>query len=114
EAMAMGTPLLAGNNIGYANVMKGHGRIGLVDPLATKDFSNRMAVFLSDSGERKLMTDWGLKEVKKYDYPVVVSQYEAAYREAIRHKNRKASKSANESDEKKPRLVRRLFVRRHA
>lgn len=112
EAMAMGTPLLAGNNLGYSIVMKGHGRIGLIDPMATKDFANRMALFLTDEAERRAMIDWGLSEVKQYDYPKIVDQYEAAYYEAIRRKKHLA---LNGKDEEKPkRSIRRLFVRRHA
>ena len=113
EAMAMGTPLVAGNNLGYINVMTGRGRVGLVDPQATKDFANRMAVFLSDDEQRKLMVSWALKEVKKYDYPKVVDLYEAAYKDAIAIlKKRQDGNSANEKP--KRRFINRLFIRRHA
>ncbi len=116
EAMALGTPLLAGNNLGYMNVMKGHGRIGLVDPQATTDFANRLAVFLTDAEQRKLMTSWALKEVKQYDYPKIVDQYEAAYLEALKLKNHAGSdKVTSDEDAKQPKkIIRRLFVRRHA
>src|SRR3989344_534581 len=108
EAMAMGTPLVAGNNLGYINVMTGRGRVGLVDPQATKDFANRMAVFLSDDEQRKLMVSWALKEVKKYDYPKVVDLYEAAYKDAIAIlKKRQDGNSANEKP--KRRFINRLF-----
>lgn len=83
EAMAMGAPLLAGNNLGYINVMTGHGRIGLIDPKATTDFANRLSVFLTDEGLRKLLRGWNLAEVKKYDYDKIIDQYEAAYHEAL-------------------------------
>jgi phosphatidyl-myo-inositol alpha-mannosyltransferase len=113
EAMAVGTPLLAGNNLGYVNVMTGHGRIGLVDPEATKDFTNRLATMLSDPEQRKLMTSWALNEVKKYDYPKIVDQYEAAYKDAIVRKN-KSKPTKEAANGKKPKTVRRLFIRRHA
>ncbi len=112
ESMAVGTPLVAGNNLGYINVMKGAGRIGLVEPQATKDFANRLAVFLSDEDQRRLMTTWALKEVKKYDYPKVVGQYEAAYKAAIDFKRKANPKTSDEAQ--KRRAVRRIFVRRHA
>jgi len=112
EAMAVGTPLLAGNNLGYVNVMKGAGRIGLIEPEATKDFANRMAVFLSDTDQQRLMTNWALREVKNYDYPKIVSQYEAAYKTAIAQK-RKANPKASDAAQKN-RTIRRIFVRRHA
>lgn len=114
EAMAMGTPILAGNNLGYINVLKGLGRVGLVDAKATKDFANRMTVFLEDQALRKLFISWELSEIKQYDYPKIINQYEKAYQDAVakwrleRHLN-----GANERNGKrlwKP--VRRLFVRR--
>jgi phosphatidylinositol alpha-mannosyltransferase len=111
EAMAVGTPLIAGNNLGYVNVMTGHGRVGLVDPEATKDFANRLALLLSDAEQRRLMTSWALSEVKKYDYPKIVAQYEAAYREAIRLRT---AKRADPKDEKKPKAKRRFSLRRQS
>lgn len=114
EAMAMGTPLLAGNNLGYTNVMKGRGRIGLVDPQATADFANRLAVFLTDGEQRKLMSSWALNEVKQYDYPKVVDQYEAAFKEAIAIRNSHKPAGEKENAKKGRRSIYRFFVRRHA
>ena len=111
----MGTPIVAGNNLGYTNVMSGHGRIGLVDPQATKDFANRLAVFLSDNEQRKLMSSWALGEVKKYDYPKIVDQYEAAFKEAIKilEESRSSKARAHEGASKR-KIIHRLFIRRHA
>lgn len=112
EAMAMGTPLVAGNNLGYINVLKGHGRIGLVDPRSTNDFANRLAAFLTDNDLRKLITGWELNEVKQYDYPKIVEQYEAVYKKAIELVRNGHGHQHKSKDEKKRRsLVRRLFVR---
>lgn len=114
EAMAMGSPVIAGANIGYKSVMTGHGRIGLVDAEAIEDFANRMAVFLSEPDISKMMRSWGIKEAMKYEYDNVIKQYEDAYKEAIRLKNDhlkvEATKRANENQFKK--IIRRLFVRR--
>lgn len=99
EAMAMGTPVIGGNNLGYINVLTGHGRLGLVDPKATADFANRLAVFLTDEQLRKSLIHWGLDEVKKYSYPKIVNQYEQAYKEALarwraeRHLNKESAKN---------------------
>lgn len=113
EAMAMGTPLLAGNNLGYINVMKGHGRIGLVDPESTKDFANRLAVFLEDDEERKTLVSWGLREVKQYDYARVVNQYEVAYKEAIKKLAAQQSKKPQAGQERRfAKLGRRLMLQR--
>lgn len=117
EAMACGIPVLAGNNLGYINVMKGHGKMGLVDPLATKDFANRLEVFLTDNELRKIMTDWALSEVKQYDYPKIAEQYESAFKTAIELREtygHKPKRSLEENDKKQRRSIRRIFVRRHA
>jgi phosphatidylinositol alpha-mannosyltransferase len=112
EAMATGTPMLAGNNVGYAQGMKGRGRIGLIDPEATRDFVNRLAVMLEDEELRKLMTSWELREVRQYDYPRVVTQYEQAYKDAIKNKDQ-VEKIAKKNDSSKyKQAIRRLSVRR--
>jgi len=116
EAMAMGTPVVAGHNNGYGSVLQGFGRLGLVDAEATEDFANRLAVFLTDGPLRKLWREWAAKEIKQYDYPKVVDQYEAVYIEArsalAQPKTVEQSDLANEKTPRK--IVNRLFVRRHA
>lgn len=114
EAMAMGTPVIGGNNLGYINVLSGHGRLGLVDPKATEDFANRLAIFLTDRQLQKSFRNWELNEVKKYDYAKIVDQYEAAYIEALakwraeRHLNGESAKS----EKRFAKLARRLSLRR--
>jgi phosphatidylinositol alpha-mannosyltransferase len=110
ESMAMGTPVIAGNNLGYSNVLKGHGRLGLVDPQATADFSNRLAAFLTDDVLQRSMRSWGLKEVRQYDYPKIVRQYETVYKDAIQLKNK--SKAAQKRHGKKTESKRRFSFRR--
>ncbi len=112
EAMSVGTPLLAGNNLGYRSVMKGHGRIGLVEPQATKDFVNRLAVFLTDEQQRKLMVAWELEEVKQYDYPRIVQRYEAAYKEAIRLKNQGKHNQSGKYEKQRRKTIHRFLLRR--
>lgn len=113
EAMAAGAPVIAGNNIGYAQVMRGHGRLGLVDPKALKDFANRLRVFLEDPDVHKLMSSWALNEIKQYDYPKIIAQYEKAYLDAIELKrNGHKAKVIAQDNEKSS--FRRIFVRRHA
>jgi len=114
EAMSMGTPVVAGNNLGYATVLKGHGRLGLVDPQATTDFANRLAAFLQDEPLRQTMSHWGLREVRQYDYPKIVAQYEAVYKEAIALKNKPSQATKKKDAKEQHKTIRRLFVRRHA
>ena len=114
EAMALETPFLAGNNLGYKNVMVDYGRIGMVDAKSSDDFANRIALFLTDKGLRKTFKWWEQKEVKKYDYPKIIDQYEAAYKEAIRLRNHSKSAKAEKDVGKVGKIKNRLLIRRHA
>ncbi|MDQ5972483.1 MAG: hypothetical protein QG553_642 [Patescibacteria group bacterium] len=80
EAMASGTVTIAGDNVGYAGVLNGTGRLSLVNPKHTKEFSRRLDVFLDDVGLRQTWLDWAEQNVKQYDYPKVVDHYEKLYR----------------------------------
>jgi phosphatidylinositol alpha-mannosyltransferase len=116
EAMAMGAPVVAGRNSGYVNVLKGSGQLGLVDAKATEDFADRLQLVLRDDKISRLLRAWGLKEVKQYDYPKVIGQYEAAYNEAVRLANKERNgKKAGAKDEaaEKP-FIHRILIRRHA
>lgn len=94
EAMAAGCPIVAGDNIGYLSVMKGTGAMSLVNPKDTVDFSRRLEIMLFNEDIRAVWLKWSKQYVKQYDYPKVVSQYEAAYKEAIKlHAKRPKPKS---------------------
>lgn len=114
EAMAMGAPVIAGANVGYKSVMTGHGRIGLVNAEALEDFANRMAVFLTEPAIEKIMRSWGLKESQKYDYQSVITQYEEAYKEAIRLSNIQKKNEAENGTDKRgiKKIISRAFIRR--
>lgn len=117
EAMAMGAPVVAGNNIGYQVLMKGVGRLGLVDSRATTDFANRMAVILSEPAVENLLRRWSVSESRQYDYPKIIDQYEAAYLEAIKllKELKKENKEAKENGQSRPRkIIRRLSLRRQS
>lgn len=115
EAMAMGTPAIGGRNSGYTNVLKGYGRVGLIDPKSVKDFSDRIALFLTEPRIRNAFIRWGLKEVKQYDYPKIINQYEEAYKEAIAIRDKRKKPSlAKENEQSSKKALSRLFVRRHA
>jgi phosphatidylinositol alpha-mannosyltransferase len=117
EAMAMGAPIVAGRNLGYVNVLTGHGRLGLVDVHSTEDFADRLQIFMTDDKINALLRRWGLNEVKKYDYPKIIDQYEAAYRQAIKvaaeMRHEKLTDLAN-GEKFVKKIINRLLVRRHA
>ncbi|MBX4188512.1 glycosyltransferase family 4 protein [Candidatus Saccharibacteria bacterium] len=94
EAMAAGVPTVAGDNMGYASVMKGTGAISLVNPKDIVDFSRRLEIMASNEDIRKVWQKWAKGYVQQFDYPKVVAQYEDAYKEAIKlHAQRPKAKS---------------------
>jgi phosphatidyl-myo-inositol alpha-mannosyltransferase len=116
EAMAMGTPIVAGNNNGYASVLTAVGRLGLVDSEATMDFANRLAVFLNDERVRRLWRDWAAAEVKQYDYPKIVDQYELSYKAAMAllEVSKSPTKKTQKDTKRFAKISNRLSIRRHA
>ena len=84
EAMAVGTPVVAGNNSGYSSVMTGRGRISLVDPKNTIDFANRMELMLYDEEIRQLWIDWAKQNIYLYNFEKIANGYEAVYKKALK------------------------------
>lgn len=84
EAMAVGTPAVAGNNAGYASVMTGRGRLSLVNPKSTEDFAQRLELFLYDNQLRKLWQSWATEHVEQYRFDVVADAYEEVYKHAVK------------------------------
>jgi phosphatidylinositol alpha-mannosyltransferase len=84
EAMAAGVPVVAGDNHGYSSTMRGTGAISLVNPIDTIDFSRRLELMLYDEDLRQLWLKWAKSYVKAFDWAPIITQYEDAYKEAIR------------------------------
>lgn len=84
ESMAVGTPVVAGNNSGYASVMKSRGRLSLVNPKSTDDFAQRLELLLYDNEIRKLWAEWAKAEVKKYSFDIIAKEYEKVYLQAVK------------------------------
>jgi glycosyltransferase involved in cell wall biosynthesis len=94
EAMAAGTPTVAGDNMGYTSVMKGTGEISLVNPKDIVDFGRRLEIMLTNDDIRAVWQKWAKEYVKQFDYDKVVIQYEDAYKEAVKlHAKRPKAKS---------------------
>lgn len=91
EAMATGTVLVGGNNSGYVDLMQGIGGMSIVNPEDTSEFARRLALLLNEPKLRKMWQDWATDYVKQFDYPNVVSQYEALYKESLEQHGRKPS-----------------------
>lgn len=83
EAMAYGLPLVAGNNPGYAGVMKDYGATSIVNPKDIDEFARRLVLFLQDETLRNTWQKWAKDYVAQYDYSKVVDMYENYYKELL-------------------------------
>lgn len=83
EAMAAGIPIVAGDNPGYASVMKGRGMLSLVDPEDTANFARRLELLLFDRTLQRALSDWADNYVDQFDFSLVVDQYEQLYKRIL-------------------------------
>jgi phosphatidylinositol alpha-mannosyltransferase len=84
EAMAAGTPTIAGDNTGYVSTMKGTGAISLVNPQDTLDFARRLELIIFNDDIRKLWQKWAKEYVKQFDYNKIIDMYEQCYIHALK------------------------------
>jgi phosphatidylinositol alpha-mannosyltransferase len=84
EAMAAGVPTVAGDNPGYASVMKDRGLLSLVNPKDISDFSRRLELFLRDEGIRTTWLNWANEYVQQFDSKPVIDQYEDVFSQVAR------------------------------
>ncbi len=84
EAMAAGTPVIAGDNPGYESVLHERGALSLVNPLDANDFARRLDLMLYDREMAQLWLKWSRDYVKQFDYKNIVDQYEKLYESAIK------------------------------
>lgn len=89
EAMAAGTPTVAGDNAGYACVMKDRGLLSLVNPRDTTDFARRLEIFLRDEGVRNTWRQWADEYVLQFDSQPVIDQYEKVYNSVVHTKRKR-------------------------
>lgn len=88
EAMATGLVTVAGNNSGYATVMKGLGALSLVNPKDSAEFSRRLDLLLHEHDLRNIWRAWAKDEIKCYSHKRIVDKYEAIYKKAYAQKLR--------------------------
>lgn len=85
EAMAMQAPIVCHQNPGYTWVMKGTGRLSLVDCKDKYDYAERMQLMMEDEDLRELWQNWAKEYVKQFDYKKIVDDYETLYNSAMNH-----------------------------
>lgn len=83
EAMAAGTPIVAGDNPGYRAVMQETGLLSIVDPQDTASYAARLELLLADEVMARHWIAWARQYVRQFAYPQVVDQYEAIYKQAV-------------------------------
>ena len=86
--MASGTIVVAGDNSGYKEVLNGDGRMSLVDPKQTNEFSRRLELLIDSKNIQKVWKDWAHSEVTKYDFPVIARSYINLYKMAYEKKQK--------------------------
>lgn len=79
EAMACGLVTVAGDNPGYASVMRGLGAVSLVNPKHFAEFARRLELLLHENDLRSLWRTWAADDVQQYDWDKVIQQYEEVY-----------------------------------
>lgn len=88
EAMASGTVVVAGDNSGYQEVLNGDGRMSIVNPKETDEFSRRLEMLIDSKNMQKVWKDWASSEVTKYDFPVIARSYINLYKMAYEKKQK--------------------------
>jgi phosphatidylinositol alpha-mannosyltransferase len=84
EAMASGAVIVAGDNSGYASVMKEIGTLSLVNPKDSREFARRLSLLLTEPKLRNLWQDWAEEYIKQFSYAKIVDQYENLYFKALK------------------------------
>lgn len=90
EAMAVGTPVVAFANEGYAGVLKNtKGGEFLARPKDYRTLAKKIEMLINNPELRKEIGEWGRCEAKKYSWPKIVDQILAFYELCKKKKNSK-------------------------
>ena len=83
EAMASGTPVVAGDNSGYRSVLKERGSLSLVDPKDAQMFASRLELFYADNKVREIWNEWASDYIKQFSYDIIAKQYLELYQHQL-------------------------------
>ncbi len=83
EAMASGIVTVAGNNSGYVDVLDGLGALSIINPQDSNEFARRIELLLYNDPLRELWVNWATTYVKKFNYPIIVDDYEKLYIQSV-------------------------------
>ena len=74
EAMALGKPIVATSNPGYASVVKNGEQALLVPPRNSAALADALRCLIDDKAQRMRMGANGLRDVQQYNWPVVAKR----------------------------------------
>jgi phosphatidylinositol alpha-mannosyltransferase len=93
ESMAVGTPVVAFANKGYAGVLENtKGGRFLARPKDHRTLADKLEMLINNPELRKEMGEWGKKEAEKYSWPKIVDQVLAFYDSCERSRTRPLTK----------------------
>lgn len=84
EAMATGTPIVAGDNSGYRSVLQGRGGLSVVNPKDSQIFASRLELFYSDDELRGLWKKWSTDYIQQFSYDIISRQYLELYSKQLK------------------------------
>lgn len=80
EAMAMGAPYIAGDNVGYRYASGNRADDYLVDPTDSAAYALKLQWLLNDTQAQKDFKKWAAGRIGKFDYNTIVEEYEHIYK----------------------------------
>jgi len=90
ESMAVGTPVVAFANKGYAGVLENtKGGRFLARPKDYRTLASKLEILINNPESRKEMGEWGKKESQKYSWPKIADQVLAFYSSCRKNKSKK-------------------------
>ncbi len=84
EAMARGIVVVAGDNSGYRSVMKGYGKMSLVNPKDTKAFGQKLDKLLTNELIRQKWVSWSQIYIHNFGVGKIVDSYEKLYSQSLK------------------------------
>lgn len=82
EAMASGAVTVAGDNPGYASVLKETGAISIVNVRDTVAFARRLELLMVDQDLREVWSSWASGYVSQFNYERIARMYLDIYKQA--------------------------------
>lgn len=86
EALAMETPVVGGDNPGYAEPLGERAADYLVDPHLTSVLARRLEELLYDQSKRENYRSWARARAEQYSFIRMIDSYEALYEKLMKNR----------------------------